>query len=81
MYGVEWSSQILAPAAFVKIPDDYYNQELTESANRTYRFTHVRGAADYEKQRVSQTHGNGTALWDDIYHCSWQQKKENNNEA
>ena len=25
MYGVEWSSQILAPAAFVKIPDDYYN--------------------------------------------------------
>ncbi len=81
MYGVEWSSQILAPAAFVKIPDDYYNQELTESANRTYRFTHVRGAADYEKQRVSQTHGNGTALWEDIYRCSWQPKKENNNEA
>ena len=69
---VEWSSEILSPAAFVRPPEHYYSQEINRYVEGTYRFTTFKGQQAWEKQRRRP----GVDFWRGIYHCPWKPKGE-----
>lgn len=69
---IEWSSEILSPAAFVRPPEHYYSQEINQYVEGTYRFTTFKGQQAWEKQRRRP----GVDFWRGIYHCPWKPKGE-----
>ena len=69
---VEWSSEILAPAGFVRPPEQYYSQEINQYVEGTYRFATFRGQQAWEKQRRRP----GIEFWTGIYHSPWKPEEK-----
>jgi len=69
---VEWSSEVLAPAGFVRPPEHYYSQEINQYVESTYRFVSFKGQQAWEKQRLRP----GGDFWRGIYHSPWKPKEK-----